>query len=136
MAMGGVRAVLYILRTQSFDLWFIADTLLRVAAAIFFIWVGARSIRRAGEEVQETRIGWGRLLLGIVLIYVQIRDHFVPAPNALRPDNAGEAAGMQAMRVVFWIVGAALIFAAFFKKPPQPKTLPDRVDPSVAPKNV
>jgi hypothetical protein len=136
MAMGGVRAVFYTLRTQCFDPWFIADTMLRVAAAVFFIWVGARSIRRAGEEVPGTRIGWGRLLLGVVLIYVQIRDHFVPAPNALHPDNAGEAVGMQIMRAIFLIIGVVLIFAAFFKKPPQPKTLPEQVDPSMAPKNV
>lgn len=134
--MWNVRAVFYALRAQYFAPWFMADTVLRIAAAVFFIWIGARSIRRAGEEVPRPRIGWGRLLLGVVFIYVQIKGHFAPAPNVLQPDNAGERVGMQAVSAIIWIVGVALILAAFSKKPPQPKTLPERPAPSPGPKNV
>lgn len=125
MAMGIVRVVIHILRIQSIDSWFVADTVLRAAGALFFIWVGARAIRSAGQEIPATKIGWGRLLLGIVLIYIQIRDYFVPNPNNLQPNNAGEAFGMQTMRAVFYFAGMALIVAAFLKRKPQPKNLRD-----------
>jgi hypothetical protein len=132
MAMGNIRAIIYILRAQHFDSWFSADTFLRAASAVFFIWVGARAIRRVGQDVPGTRIGWGRLLLGTVLIYIQIRDHFVPAHDALQPDNGAQAVGMLIARAVSWIAGVVLILAAFLKRRPQAKTLPERVDTSAA----
>jgi len=125
MAMGVIRFAFFILRIQNFSSWFIADTVLRAASALFFIWVGARAIRSVGQEIPATRIGWGRLLLGFVLIYIQIRDHFVPNPNNLQPNNAGEAFGMQTMRAVLCFAGVVLIVAAFLKRKPQPVNLPD-----------
>jgi hypothetical protein len=132
MATGTIRAIIYILRTQNFDSWFAGDTVVRIACSIFLIWVGARAVHHAGQELPRTKIGWGRLLLGVVFIYIQIRDYFVPAPDALQPDNANQAFGMRAMRAVFWIAGVALIFAAFLKKKPQANTLPEKADISSA----
>jgi hypothetical protein len=127
VATGCIRAIFYILRTQTLDTWFTSDTALRIAVAMFFMWVGARAIRRVGQEVPGTRIGWGRLLLGVVLIYVQIREHFVPNPSALRPDNESQAAGMQFVTALIYLAGVALIFAAFRKKKLQPaETLPEQ----------
>jgi len=131
MSMGCIRVAIYIWSTQNFGPWIISDTMLRLVSAAFFIWVGARAIRRLGQDVPGTRVGWGRLLLGVVFIYIQIRDHFVPNPDALRPDNAGEAVGMQIMRTVFWIAGVALIFAAFLKKRPQGNSVARTADASV-----
>ena len=116
MAVGCIRAIIYVSQTQTLKSWFTADTTLRIAAAAFFVWVGSRAIRRYGQEVPPTKVGWGRLLLGVVLIYIQVRDHFAPNPKALQPENAGEALGMQVMSAIFLIVGVALIFWAFLKK--------------------
>lgn len=119
MAVGCIRAIIYVLQTQTLKSWFTADTTLRIAAAGFFIWVGSRAIRRYGQEVPATKVGWGRLLLGVVLVYIQVRDHFVPNPNALQPENVDQAFGMQVMSAIFLIIGAALIFFAFLKKKPE-----------------
>jgi hypothetical protein len=132
MAIGCIRAVFYILRTQTFGTWFTSDTALRIVAAMFFIWVGARAIRRVGQEVPGTKIGWGRLLLGVVLIYVQIREHFVPNPSALQPDNESQAAGMRAMSVVIYVAGAALIVGSFLKKKQKPVAIVPEEARSVA----
>lgn len=120
MGVGCIQAVLYILRTQIFDSWFTSDTALRIAAAAFFIWVGSRFIRRHGQEVSPTRIGWGRLLVGVVLIYVQVRDYFVPTPNLLKPDNESQAAGMRFVDGLIYLAGVALIVGAFLKRKHKP----------------
>jgi hypothetical protein len=131
MAAACIRAILYILRTQTFHAWFTGDTALRIAAAVFFMWVGARAIRRVGHEVPGTKIGWGRLLLGIVIIYVQIKQHFVPNPNALQPDNESQAAGMRVAGAIIFLAGVALIFAAFWKrKQKTTQTLPEQSNPT------
>jgi hypothetical protein len=116
MAIGCIQAILYMVRTHTLDTWFTSDTALRIVVAAFFMWVGARAIRRVGQEVPGTKIGWGRLLLGVVLIYIQIREHFVPSPSGLQPDNESQAAGMQFMTALIYLAGVALIFAAFWKK--------------------
>jgi hypothetical protein len=125
MGMGVLRVVIYMLRTPNLDPWFIADNALRTAAALFFLWVGARAIRSIDHEVPGTKLGWGRLLLGIVLIYIQIRDHFVPSPNSVQMLQANETLGMRIARTMCWIAGVALILAAFVKNKSQAKTLSD-----------
>ncbi|HEY6306206.1 MAG TPA: hypothetical protein VI488_07065 [Candidatus Angelobacter sp.] len=135
MASECIRAVLYILRTQAFDSWFTADTALRIAAAVFFMWVGARRIRRVGQEVPGTKIGWGRLLLGISFIYANIRGHSAPTPGALQPDNASEAAGMQIMTALIYVAGVALIFGAFWRQKQKPaEILPEQSSSAAAQK--
>jgi hypothetical protein len=116
MAAGNLRVIVYFLRIGGLGGWDIAETVLRSAASVYFIWVGARMIRRVSHKISKPRIGWGRLLLGIVIIYIEIKDQFVPNPSALRPDNADQAFGMQVMRALLLMAGVALIFAAFWQK--------------------
>ena len=120
MAIRCIQAILYIVRTHTLDTWFTSDSALRIVVAVFFMWVGARAIRRVGQEVLGTKIGWGRLLLGAVLIYIQIREHFVPNPSALQPDNESQAAGMRLMSGLIYLAGVALMVGAFLKKKQKP----------------
>jgi hypothetical protein len=113
MAAGNIRFVLYGLRTGTLVHWYISDTALRFIAAVFFMWLGARAIRRAGQEVPPTKIGWARLLLGVLFIYAEMRAQFFPTPGSLQPENAGESAITRVTTVLIYLAGVALVFAAF-----------------------
>jgi hypothetical protein len=110
MAVENIRFVLYGLRTGTLVRWYISDTALRFIAAVFFMWLGSRAIRRAGQEVPPTKIGWARLLVGISFIYADLRGQFFPSPGSLQPENADKA-----ITVLVYLAGVALVIAAFLR---------------------
>jgi hypothetical protein len=113
MAVGNIRFVLYGLRTGTLVHWYVADTVLRLIAAVFFIWLGARAIRRAGQEVPPTKIGWARLLLGISFIYADLRGQFFPSPGSVRPEGA------DAITVLVYLAGLVLVLSALWRLRPK-----------------
>jgi len=58
------------------------------------------------------KVKWGRVLLGSLLIFVEVKNHFYPATNLLRPSNETEAAAMNATAIVLALVGAWLSLQA------------------------
>jgi hypothetical protein len=120
IAVMALRSLVYLGRAGIFDGWTVAEVLLRFSGAAYFIWIGSRAIRRVGQEVPATKIGWGRLLLGVVFIYLQIKDLAVPSSRRFQPDNADEAFGMRIAGAIFLIAGVGLIFWAFRKKKSKP----------------
>lgn len=118
MAVGNIRFVLYGLRTGTLVHWYISDTALRFIAAAFFMWLGARAIRRAGQEVPPTKIGWARLLLGVLFIYAEMRAQFFSTPGSLQPENGGESAVTHVTNGLIYLAGIALIIAAFSRLRP------------------
>jgi hypothetical protein len=128
---GSIRAVGRELRVGALGAWEIADTVLRLVVAAYFVWIGVRAIRRVDEDVVPTKIGWGRALLGVTFLYANIRGHFVPNPRALQPDNEIQSATMQFMTGLLYLVSIGLIIAGFHKKqqPHKPAaTLPEEKD--------
>ena len=128
MAVGNIRFVLYGLRTGTLVGWYISDTALRFIATVFFMWLGARAIRRAGQEVPPTKIGWARLLVGISLIYADLRGQFFPSPG-FRPENADKA-----ITVLIYLAGLALVISALWRLRPKKAAILQKPGNSMASK--
>ena len=54
---------------------------------------------------------WWKVILGLVLIFVEINNHMHPASNLLKADNAGEQAGMNVAAVIIIAVGCWLVYS-------------------------
>lgn len=112
----GLHLLARTLETKEFGFWDVGDRLLELALVVYLIWIGTRSMRRLGRKLPRVKVGWGKLLAGCFIVYIEIREHFVPSPDLLKEDNAGEALGMMFAKVVLYIIGFALIVAAFWGK--------------------
>jgi hypothetical protein len=94
--------------------WLIGEQILRLGLAAFCVWIGSREFRRAtGQDVKEPRFRWGRMLAGAWLVFFSLESHFAPSPNALRPDNESEAAGMLIATMLAVLAGMLLIAYSF-----------------------
>jgi hypothetical protein len=101
-------------------IWFSATVLPISAAAAFFVWLAARQLHRAsGQPAIPPNVRWGRFVLGFCITFVDLKTHFDPGSNTLRPDNAEQASAMLATGVVFFLVGIALMCFAFVPKSPK-----------------
>lgn len=101
-------------------IWFMASFFPVGGAAAYFIWLATRQLQRAGgQQVNTAKVRWGRLVLGLWIIFFPLKSHFAPGPNALRPDNADQALGMSVTRMVMLGVGIALMGFAFKPKSPE-----------------
>ena len=115
-AWAAMTAIRFGLSLKEFSYWDVADIIRFLLVAIYFFWAGARSLRHASEEVPKPRIGWGKLLLGSILIYVEIKQQLLPASNRYHADNEAQTAGMLFARILLYLAGVALIIAAFWRK--------------------
>ena len=116
MALGiglGLHLLARALGTKELSFWEVGDRLLELALVVYLIWIGTRSIKRLGRALPRVKVGWGKLLAGCFIVYIELREHFVPSPDLLEADNAGEALGMMFAKIVLYIIGLALIVAAF-----------------------
>ena len=106
---------LLVIRTLAFrhveDIWGWEDLLFAAAFAAYLFWVGVRAMRWARGEIPITlvRIKWGRIFLGSLLVYNEIKNFLHPAANLLRPSNSTQAQAMKATEIGFAVLGVYLI---------------------------
>jgi hypothetical protein len=99
-------------------IWSATDLILDFAFAAYLLSVGIRSIHwsRGQGPATSARIKWGRVFLGYLMIYIEVKDHFHPAPNLLRPSNQTQAAAMNATAIALMLLGAWLIVSGVISK--------------------
>jgi len=54
---------------------------------------------------------WWKVILGLVLIFVEIHSHFYPAPNLLKADNPAQQTGMNIAMVLIIAAGCWLVYS-------------------------
>lgn len=102
--------------------WLIGEQVLRIGVGAFCVWIGSREFQRAtGHDVKMPRFRWGRMLSGTWLVFFSLESHFAPSPNALRPDNESEAAGMLIATMLAVLGGMLLV--AYSVKPRESQPL-------------
>jgi hypothetical protein len=79
------------------------------AVSIYLVYVGQRGIRFPSHASAAPRFGWGRILLGALLIFITAKNHYHPTPNLLKASNAGEAIGMAVTAVAICLLGTYLV---------------------------
>jgi hypothetical protein len=84
--------------------WIFLGYVLFLALAMYLFAIGKRSLLIAkGEHLSRTRFGWGRMLIGLILLYSFVVDHFHLLPlhrspfKQFEPANTSEAVGMTIM---------------------------------------
>ena len=60
---------------------------------------------------QSQKPVWWKVILGLLLIYVQIHSHFYPAPNLLKADNPAQQTGMNIVMGLIIAVGCWLVYS-------------------------
>ncbi len=101
-----LRGIIFCMIT---DIWTAIHYVLIAATAVFLVYVGMRGIRYGQSPKPSPKLRWGRLLLGVWLIFLPARSHFQPATMLFPPSNEGEAEGMIAADLVVSIAGVVLI---------------------------
>ena len=102
------------------SLWMLADDLLFAALAIYLFYVGRRGIAYArGTRKPKARFGWGRILLGAILLYSSANAHFHLTPTRqiikpLAPSNPTQALAMNATTIVLAIGYVVLILSGLW----------------------
>ena len=93
------------------DIWAVMDLVFVCGLIAYLISAGIRGIRWAKGQgtVGNGKIKWGRLYLGALLIFVEIKNHWHPAPNLLKPSNEAQAAGMTAAAIALVLLGIWLV---------------------------
>ncbi|HLK08350.1 MAG TPA: hypothetical protein VKV30_10420 [Candidatus Angelobacter sp.] len=110
------RATFNLIRnTEGFsNPWLIGILVLWTASGAFCIWMGTREFQRAtGQNVKKPTFRWGRMLAGIYLVFVSLKSHVAPSPNAFTADNDAQAAGMLIATIIMILVGLVLIASSF-----------------------
>jgi len=107
----------------SHALWLIGGYLVFFGLAMYLIAVGRRALSIAqGNPPLKGRFGWGRIVLGTVVLYSNLIERFHLLPmNAVyhirhfEPANATEAASMNFTAIVIDLVCVALIFSGIWR---------------------
>ena len=54
---------------------------------------------------------WWKVIVGLLLIFIEIKNHIAPATNLLKADNEGEQIGMNVAMVALIILGCWLVYS-------------------------
>jgi hypothetical protein len=54
---------------------------------------------------------WWRVIVGLLLIFIEIKSRIDPAPNLLKASNSGEQAAMNGTMVALIILGCWLVYS-------------------------
>ena len=76
--------------------------------------------------LNNRRPTYWKIAVGMVLIFVEIRNHLAPVPNLLKPKNESEALGMLFAAFVVSLVGFWLIISGIRGKEAQASEPLDR----------
>jgi membrane protease YdiL (CAAX protease family) len=107
------------------DPWLIGGLVLLGALCAFCVWMSTREFQRAtGQEVRKLTLRWARMLAGICMVFISLKSHIAPSPNALKADNPGEAAGMLMATVFMVLIGLWLAASSFKPRKPKPQLNP------------
>ena len=92
------------------DVWATMDLLFVCGLIAYLISASIRGIRWAkGQGTDNGQIKWGRVYLGSLLIFGEIKNHWHPAPNLLKPSNEAQAAGMATAAIALVFLGTWLV---------------------------
>jgi hypothetical protein len=122
-----VRSSYFVISGGRPDSWWFMNIVLLLATAVFFMWLGNRShARGTGELVSPPALRWGRLLLGLWLVFNSRRPPSLNDPRVLKPDNETQAVAMVVTSWVITGVGLLLVAMAFHKKKSKAEDMSDR----------
>jgi len=119
---GGILAILLI-RGLVFgriaNPWMAVGNLLIAALSVYFFYLGQRGLAYArGIPRPTARFGWGRMMLGALVLFGSAKEHFHPTPpntpmtiRILEPANNTQAAAMHVTEVVV-LLGSIVLMAS------------------------
>ena len=102
------------------NFWMVLGDLLFAALAVYLVYVGRRGVAFAkGQPLPRARFGWGRMLLGAILLFSSANNHFHLFPTRtvikpLEPSNPTEAAAMNVTAIVIAIGCIIFIFSGIW----------------------
>jgi len=102
------------------NFWMLLVHLLFAAVAVYLIYLGLRGLVFAhGKPLPKPRFGWGRILLGAVLLFSSANDHFHPlsshtAIKRLEPSNPTQAVVMNITAIVIAVGCVIVIFSGIW----------------------
>jgi hypothetical protein len=109
--LGGFALLGGLVRHRPATIWDAGDFSFALALAVYVVYIGSRTFRWGiGQNMSAVRIKWGRVLLGVWLIFTQAKNHFHPG-NLFTPSSPGEALGMLIAEILITLVGMVLIFS-------------------------
>src|SRR5262249_58948781 len=87
--------------------------MLSVAFSCSFVFLGTVGLRFGILGIGKSKPGltWWKILLGVLLIAVELKNQIAPSPDLLKADNEAQQAGMWVAAVVIYGVGLGLIVA-------------------------
>ncbi len=103
------------------NFWMVIGDLLFLGVAAYFIYVGRRAVYSAkGQPLRPAKFGWGRMLLGAILLFNSANSHFhlYPVRTVVKPleaSNPTQAAAMNLTAIAIAIGCAALIVSGIWK---------------------
>jgi hypothetical protein len=102
------------------NFWMLLGHLLFAAVAVYLIYLGLRGLAFAhGKPLSKPRFGWGRILLGAVLLFSSANDHFHllsshTAIKRLEPSNPTQAVAMNITAIVIAVGCVIMIFSGIW----------------------
>ena len=105
-------------RSQAF--WILFASLLFLALAVYLFDVGLRALSIAkGSPRSKARFGWGRIILGSIVLYTSAVDRFDLIPafgfKHLEPANETQALGMKFTAIVITLGCVLLLFSGIWR---------------------
>lgn len=106
-------------RSQAF--WIVLGYLLFLGLAAYLFAFGRRALSIAkGSLRPRARFGWGRIVLGAILLYSSAVDHFHLIPGRqvikrLEPTNETQALTMKATAIIIALGCLGLIFSGIWR---------------------
>jgi hypothetical protein len=102
------------------NFWMVLGDLLFASIAVYLVYVGRRGLAFAhGKPRPKARFGWGRILLGVLLLFSSAEGHFHlisthTVIKRLEPSNSKQAAAMNATAVVIAAGCVIMIFSGIW----------------------
>ena len=106
-------------RSQS--LWVVLGYVLFLSLAVYLFTLGRRTLSAAkGSPQPGARFGWGRIIVGAILLYSSAVDHFHLIPvhqriKPLEPSNQTQAVAMNATAMIIAVFCIALVLSGVWR---------------------
>jgi len=102
--------------------WIVLGYLLFLGLAVYMFTLGRRALSIAkGSPRPTARFGWGRIVLGAILLYSSAVEHFHLIPSSARsikrlePTNETQAVAMKGTAIVIAIGCVALVLSGLWR---------------------
>jgi len=116
----GLRLIRGLIVGHIANFWMLLGDVLFAALAVYLVYVGRRGLAFAkGQPRPKPRFGWGRILLGAILLFSSANSHFHLFPTRtvikpLEPSNPTQAAAMDVTAIVIAIGCIILIVSGIW----------------------